>query len=132
VPLNRAILDEFAERTAARSVTVVRLARADAPLGRPLRDDELVDVTWTLHAPDDEVITDKGERRRHRLGRLLDEAAQGAAAPTDQDLATALGVSRRTIIRDMEVIGRDRSLPTTRRRAAGSVLVDQPTGPSRV
>jgi DNA-binding SARP family transcriptional activator/tetratricopeptide (TPR) repeat protein len=118
VPLNRAIMAEVAERASASSVVVVRLARTDAPLGRRLRDEEFVDVSWTVYAPDDEVVTGRAARRRHRLLRLLDEAARNGAAPTDDDLAEALGVSRRTVIRDMAVIGSDAGRATTRRRGS--------------
>ena len=89
-------------------------------LGRALRDDEQVVVRWTLHAPDDDAIRDKGSRRRHRLVRLVDEAADAGAAPTDDDLAAALGVSRRTILRDIELLAATRPIATTRRRSRGS------------
>ena len=116
VPRNRAIIARYDElrRSAA---TTVRLARADAPLGRTLRDQELIQIVWTPSAPDDDAIDDPVERRRHRLGRLLSEANRCGAAPTDDDLATALGVSRRTILRDMAAIGQRDDRPTTRRRA---------------
>jgi tetratricopeptide (TPR) repeat protein len=116
VPLNRAIMAEVEARSASTSVAMVRLARVDAPLGRTLRTDEVVEVRWTLHAADDDSIADPASRRRHRLRRLLDESARSAAAPTDDDLAAALGVSRRTILRDMAVIG-GAARATTRRRA---------------
>jgi DNA-binding SARP family transcriptional activator len=105
VPLNRAIMADVDSRSGTGRPTVVRLAHCDAPLGRTLRADELVDVRWTVHAAADDAIADAAVRRRHRLQRLLTEAAEQSAAPTDDDLATALGVSRRTILRDMEAIG---------------------------
>ncbi len=118
VPLNRAILAELARtEPATRSTsTVVRLARADAPLGRTLREEEHVEVVWTIADPSDASVAAGGSRRRHRLRRLLAEAAGGGAAPTDDDLAEALGVSRRTIVRDMAVIGPDTPSATRRRR----------------
>jgi DNA-binding SARP family transcriptional activator len=115
VPLNRAIMGEI-DATAPPPV-IVRLARADAPLGRALRPDEFVEVQWTLHSATDDAISDPVERRRHRLQRLLDEAAQSAATPTDDDLARALGVSRRTILRDMAVLEAGSARSATRRRA---------------
>ncbi len=78
-----------------------RLPRAGAPTGRPLRDDEWVEVAWTVAAGDDDAVADKAARRQHRLLRLLREAeAQGAAVTVD-DLAAALDVSRATIKRDL-------------------------------
>jgi hypothetical protein len=127
VPLNRAIVAEAASRSGSPSVTVVRLAHIDAPLGRTLAPDEQVEVHWTLHAPEDDAIADLGARRRHRLRRLLHEAAARAAAPTDDDLAAALGVSRRTILRDMAAIG-GAVTSITRRRARSR---DGIVGPSR-
>ncbi|RME06563.1 MAG: DUF1670 domain-containing protein [Anaerolineae bacterium] len=82
----------------------VRLPRADAPRGRPLRDDEYVEITWTLWTPEDASITQKTERRRARLLRLVQEAAAQGAAPTQQHLAEALGVGVRTIARDMAAL----------------------------
>lgn len=88
---------------------------ADAPLGRTLQPEEYASVTWTLDAPEDEAVSDKAERRRHRLRRLLQEAAAQAGAPTD-DLAHALVVSRRTILRDMEVLAQAQQIRATRNR----------------
>jgi DNA-binding SARP family transcriptional activator len=115
VPLNRQIMDEG--RSAASPVLVVHLAGVEAPLGRALRPDELVEVRWTPSLPTDDAIADPADRRRHRLQRLLDEAASHGAAPTDDDLAAALGVSRRTILRDMAALGDAPSRGVTRRRA---------------
>ncbi|HEY1016069.1 MAG TPA: DUF1670 domain-containing protein, partial [Herpetosiphonaceae bacterium] len=98
----------------------VLLARADAPLGVPLRDDQRVPVEWTIHAPDDEAAAELraggSASRLRRLRRLLDEAAAQGAAPTDDDLAAALHVSRRTIIRDMRLLEEAGIAPATRRR----------------
>jgi DNA-binding SARP family transcriptional activator/tetratricopeptide (TPR) repeat protein len=105
VPLNRSIVAAVDARSLASRVAVVRLASSAAPLGRTLAADEFVEVSWTLDAADDAAITDVSERRRYRLSRLLREAAASDAAPTDDDLAAALGVSRRTILRDMELLG---------------------------
>jgi tetratricopeptide (TPR) repeat protein len=118
VPVNRAIVSAHSRRLTWATPLSVELARCDAPLGRKLRDDERVRVQWTLHAPDDEAISDKGARRRHRLVRLLDEAAAAGGSPTDDALAAALGVSRRTILRDFEMLPASLAL-TTRRRSRG-------------
>ncbi len=101
--------DQVAQQT-------VWLARADAPLGIALRSDQRVAVQWTLHTPADTTIGDKTTQRQQRLRRLLTEAAAQGAAPTDDDLAEALGVSRRTILRDMAALAQTGDLPGTRRR----------------
>lgn len=97
-----------------RRQIVVRLAHVDAPTGRPLRDDEFVEVSWTVVAPEDEAIGGKVERRRHCLRRLLQEAAGQEAAPTVPDLAAALGVSARTIKRDLAALRAAGYEPITR------------------
>ena len=83
---------------------IFRLPHADAPTGRPLRDDEWVEVAWTVEAPEDETIPRKTARRQHRLLRLLREAAAQGAAPTVDHLAAALKVSRATIKRDLAAL----------------------------
>ncbi len=120
VPLNRAIMAAVDARSGSRRAVTVRLASSTAPLGRTLRPDEYVDVQWTVDAADDATIDDPAARRRHRLVRLLGEAAAQGAAPTDDDLAVALGVSRRTVLRDLAVLGERRTAPTRRRAAAAA------------
>lgn len=112
---NRAILNAYAQLVDAPRVLTVSLARKDVPLGRTLRKDEFVTVKWTVNTPEDEAIADKTEQRQHRLRRLLAESAAQGAAPTDDDLAKALQVSRRTILRDMQELT-DQSPPATRKR----------------
>jgi predicted ATPase/DNA-binding SARP family transcriptional activator len=82
----------------------VSLPRADAGQGRPLPGDECMTVTWMVDSPEDEAIAGKVARRRHRLLRLLIQARAQGAAPTQQHLADALGVSRRTIERDVAAL----------------------------
>lgn len=82
----------------------VDLPAASAPTGRPLRAGELVRVTWTLSAPEDDDVPGQAERRRRRLLRLLQEAAARSAAPTVAALAAALAVSERTIKRDLAAL----------------------------
>ena len=116
VPLNSAIVAAYDKHTAAGRVISVSLAKADSPLGRPLEDDEFVVVNWTVAAPEDEAFAGKNERRKHRLLRLMREAGRQGAAPTDDDLASALGVSRRTILRDMRALADKLPATATRKR----------------
>jgi DNA-binding SARP family transcriptional activator/Tfp pilus assembly protein PilF/DNA-binding transcriptional ArsR family regulator len=92
----------------------VRLPRAGAPTGRPLTEDEFVEVTWTLTAPEDDEIQGKAKRRRHRILRLLREAGEQGAEPTVEDLAGALEVSARTIKRDLAALRAAGHTVTTR------------------
>lgn len=112
-PLHRRVAAAMAGRAELRRA---RLVRIGVPLGRRLGPADYIEVTWTIAAPEDAALADSAGRRRHVLRRLLREAAAQGAAPTDADLAQALGVSRRTILRDMAVIGgAGASLPTRRR-----------------
>jgi tetratricopeptide (TPR) repeat protein/DNA-binding transcriptional ArsR family regulator len=100
---------EHAAIAAAHSVLhptrqTVRLPRSDAPTGRSLRPEELVEVLWTVDAPEDVAVTDVGDRRRRQLIRLLDEATTQGAAPTVDDLADAIGASRSTVRRDLATL----------------------------
>ena len=71
-------------------------------------------MTWTTATAEDAAIVDKGDRRRTRLLRLLEEARIQGAVPTYQHLADALGVSRRTIERDMALLRADTDSALTR------------------
>jgi DNA-binding SARP family transcriptional activator len=99
VPTHREIV-AAAARFTPRVVEVV-LPRADAPTGRPLQEDDLQPVQWTVEHPDDDLIASPIDRRRQRLLRLIDEAATAGAAPSIDDLADALDVSDSTIRRDL-------------------------------
>ncbi|HNB50994.1 MAG TPA: tetratricopeptide repeat protein [Anaerolineales bacterium] len=116
VPLNRAIVFAYDQLHGVPRTQTVRLARREAPLGRALREDEWVELIWTIHAPEDEAFADKTDQRLHRLKRLLHEAEVCEAAPTDDDLAQALNVSRRTILRDMQALAEELPRPPTRKR----------------
>ncbi len=104
VPEHRAIVEAWKATQPPRAP--FRLPRANAPTGRPLRDDEWVEGTWTVEAPEDEAISGKVARRQHRLLRLLRETEEQGAAPTVDDLAKALRVSRATIKRDLAALRR--------------------------
>ncbi|MCA9523608.1 MAG: AAA family ATPase, partial [Myxococcales bacterium] len=112
-------LFSFSREFSARAFGVrisVRLPCCEAPLGRPLRDDELVEVAWTVSSPDDQVHRSRTARRQAQIRRLLVEARQAGAAPSYNHIADALGVSSRTIERDMLQLRQQfPDLPPTRR-----------------
>jgi tetratricopeptide (TPR) repeat protein len=116
VPAHQTLLDAYGARQPVQQVVQAVLARVDAPTGRTLHPEERVTVNWTIKAPEDVAIVDKSERRRYVLQRLLAEAAAQAAAPADADLAQALGVSRRTVLRDIQELARDGFTAPTRVR----------------
>jgi hypothetical protein len=118
VALHREIAAAWRGAGSGRRLSV-RLARVDVPLGRTVRDDERIEVDWSL---DDEAVPVRGsrvERRRRRLLALVEEARAAGAAPTDDQLAAALGVSRRTILRDVQALATTQPLATRRRRVSG-------------
>ena len=118
VPEHRAILAAW-QAAQPRRVTM-RLARTGTPAGRPLREDEQVEVTWTLATPEDEASGNHTARRHYRLLRLLREAEEQSAAPTVNDLADALDVSYVTIRRDLVALRRSgQSAPTRGGRPKG-------------
>ncbi len=113
IPEHRAILAAWAENQAIE--TQATLPRADAPLGRPLNEDEQITITWTLETPQDRAIRSKSKRRRQQIVRLLHEAQRQNALPAYHHLAEALGVSQRTILRDMAALNQEGfDLPPTR------------------
>jgi biotin operon repressor len=87
-------------------LATIRLPRVDVPTGRPLRDDEWVEITWTSAEAGDEEIGSKLARRQHRLLRLLRQAKAQGAVPTVEDLAMVLGTSVTTIKRDLATLRR--------------------------
>lgn len=62
---------------------------------------QVVTVTWTIEAPEDEQVSNKAARRRLRLQRLLKEAREQGAEPAHHHLAETLGAGLRTIERDL-------------------------------
>jgi DNA-binding SARP family transcriptional activator len=115
--VNREIAAAYLQQQPEPAQRRVSLARTGAPLGRTLSPSDLVEITWTLRAAEDDLLTDGATRRRHVLQRLVAEATAQGAAPTDDDLSAALGVSRRTVLRDMVVLAAAGVLPVTRARA---------------
>ena len=70
-----------------------------------------VPVRWTVDAGPADVALKQARGaialRRARLARLLDEAASQGARPTLAQLCEALGVSRRTLQRDLATLRRE-------------------------
>ena len=112
LPHHRATIAALAEASVR---IVVRLAPLAAGRGHVVADDERVAVTWTVRAPGDDDPSSAGGRRAV-LERLLAEARDQGGVPTDDELASALGVSRRTVLRDMAAL-RGTDLPLTRGRS---------------
>lgn len=101
VPLNRDLIEALAPH---RITTNVTCASKDARRGRALHADEQITLCWTVATPGDALFADSTLRRQRVLRRLLAEAESHNAAPSDDLLANALGVSRRTILRDMAAL----------------------------
>jgi len=98
----------------------VLLARRGVPRGRPLRPDELIEVIWSIEVQAQREVgqaATKSTARQEILLRLCAEASAQDAEPTVGDLAEALGVTPRTIDRDIAAL-----------RAAGAVLVTRGGG----
>jgi hypothetical protein len=102
IPEHRLIIQAWEAQNIQRQT--FRIPIAGAPTGRPLRDDEYLDVAWTIHTPEDQSIGDKTERRQVQLERIIGEAQQQGAAPTVDDLAAALDSSKATIKRDLTAL----------------------------
>ena len=98
-PLPRQILAARADLCLQQSA---RLVRVETPLSGPRNDEDFIDIVWTIAAPEDSLAGNKAAGRQQALQRLLREAEAQAARPTATKLADALGVSRRTILRDLK------------------------------
>jgi hypothetical protein len=85
---------------------LVRCAHLDQ--GSSLNDHKRIKILWTLDAglSDIHILNKEGKvtLRRQRILRLLDEAKQQGADPTQEELASALNVSVRTIRNDLQAI----------------------------
>lgn len=99
------------------------IAAAGASHGRPLRQTEMVEVTWTLDAGEEDLdvlkMHDRMALRRVRILRLLDEALDQEGEPTEEDLAKALGVSSRTIRSDIAALEAEGYMVATRGKLRG-------------
>jgi DNA-binding Lrp family transcriptional regulator len=98
-------------------------ASAKAPFGPPLTETDKVEVTLTIDAgaEDAEVQEREGSEalRQGRILRILDEALAQGGVLTQEDLARALGVNRRTVIRDVKALKAAGHLVHTRGQVKG-------------
>ena len=103
-PTTRRLMQELYAREMAQAPAVGIITR-QIPAAQGER---LVQVRWTVDAgPSDAALRQaKGAiaLRRSRLARLLREARSQGASPTVAHLAEALGVSKRTIQRDLATL----------------------------
>ncbi len=99
------------------------VASLQAPFGPPLSETERIEVTLTVDAgsEDAEVKVREGRRglRRGRILRLLSEGLEQGGVLTQEDLARALQVTRRTIERDIKVLKEEGHLIQTRGQIKG-------------
>jgi tetratricopeptide (TPR) repeat protein len=102
VPEHREIV-AAAIRLSPQQIQVL-LPAVGTPTGRPLGEDDLRRVRWTIDHPEDDSVVSPIDRRRMRLLRLLNEADDEAAAPSIDHLAGALGVSESTVRRDLAAL----------------------------
>jgi tetratricopeptide (TPR) repeat protein len=98
-------IQENYQKTHSRQITL-RLPSADAPTGRPLSENEWVQVKWTQKITSPSGNKQRIFHRREQLISLLEAAQiQGAVATVDE-LANILCVSRATIKRDLAALRR--------------------------
>lgn len=84
------------------------IAAAGVAHGRSLQQTDLVEVTWTLDAGQEDLAVlrehSRQALRQVRILRLVEEALDQGGEPTQEDLAKALGVTARTIRSDIAVL----------------------------
>ena len=120
VPAHARIVEAWHRRRPR--IEKVPIARVGAPGGRTLGEADHIEVAWTVSTPADERITDRIERRRTRLIRLIEEAAQQGGSPTVEDLTEALNSSSATIRRDLAALRAEgREIETRGSRHPGTV-----------
>ena len=99
------------------------VASLKAPFGPPLAETDKVEVTLTVDAgaEDAQVKARQGvERlRQGQILRLTEEALEQGGVLTQEDLARALGVDRRTIVRAIKVLRADGHVVQTRGAVKG-------------
>jgi len=89
-----------------------------APFGPPLEETDKVEVTLTVDAGAEDAGVGGREKaeglRQGRILRLMEEALEQGGILTQEDLARALGVTARTIRRDVRILKREGHLIQTR------------------
>lgn len=99
------------------------VSKLQAPFGPSLADTEKVTVTLTLDSglEDAEVKAQEGigGQRRGRILRLIAEAVEQGGVLTQEDLAQALQVTRRTILREVRILKEEGHFLHTRGRLKG-------------
>lgn len=110
-PTTRRLMRELQRRSLAPPVgDGVQTVQVAGARGGTLR------VAWTVDAGPGDVALERAEGavalRRTRVARLLAEAHAQGARPTVADLATALGVSARTIQRDLAALRAEADVDT--------------------
>ena len=84
--------------------------RADAPLGRGLREGDYTTVTLTTWQPSDEAARSERAARQAAAKRIIEEASSQGSVPGVVDIAEVLGVSVATVRRDLKAL-RDSGVP---------------------
>ena len=99
------------------------IAASSAPHGCPLRQADMVEVTWTLDAGEEDLQVlkehDRIALRRVRILRLTEEARDQGGLPTEEDLAKALSVTARTIRSDIAALEAEGYCVATRGKVKG-------------
>ena len=99
------------------------VARLDAPFGPPLEEIGKIEVTLTVKDEfDDAAVKKRDGRKGLRRGQILRvtaEALEQNGVLTQEDLARALGVTARTIRRDVQVLQKEGHLVHTRGQLKG-------------
>lgn len=94
------------------------IAASTAFHGPPLAETDMVTVTWTIDAGEDDLAVlrehDQVALRRMRILRLIDEALEQGGVPTQEDLARVLQASVRTIRSDIAALKAEGYAVTTR------------------
>lgn len=100
------------------------VASLRAPVGPPLAATDRVEVTLTVDAgaEDAAVLAEQGRlaMRQGRILRLTEEALEQGGVLTEEDLARALQVTRRTIERDVQALRTAGHLVQTRGQVKGT------------
>jgi len=105
VPEHKAI--QVAYESRFEKYLEVSLPKLDAQLGKPLRPQDYLTVRLAVSEPVDWVELRPADRRRARLLRLANAAIEEGCVVRVSDLAELLGVTERTIKRDLVALRAD-------------------------